>query len=490
MAMKKIFTATTILASLAVGSAHAGSGMPSVSLGGSMLFVLGHGDQSSNQEKALAWTTATGTTQSTTLSHMRETQFNSDMHLYVDAKNTSDAGLTYGFSAEVETVDGNNDNGDVRNNIGSGDRLEFTKAYAFMESGLGRLELGRPSGATKNMKVGAENIARGNGGIDGDFMDFIRTKGFVDNLGRNIVNNATSASAIATSPYVGAGVADQEFILHPDAYIECDKCGSRYANKVSYYTPMFSGFQLGVSFIPDTGSTGKDTFSSKNFIASQGTATTGTGAAYSVEGGKRPDFENVFDVALNYQNQFDMVGVTLGATGQFGKAEKVASGGASVGSNTETRMTEDLRAYTLGAKLTYQNFSLAGAWADFGDTGHRKTGLSSSKATGFKDDQYYWNIGLSWEQGPIGLGIGYMDSENNLPFDSTVTGATTPTQKDSMKNEFSNVVLSADYALAPGLKPFAEVSFFDMKYKGSTRTTAYDSKNRGTVFMIGTKVMF
>lgn len=454
MAIKKILTATTVLASLAAGSAYAGSGA-GVSLGGSMLFMLGHGDQSSNQEKALDTSTPTAN-----LIHMRETAFNSDTHLYFDAKHTSDAGLTYGFSVEVETVDGNNDNG-ASTAIGSGDGLEFTKAYAFMESGLGRLEMGRPSGPTKNMKIGAETIARGNGGVDGDFADFIRTKALVNATG-------TAVHTLVPSTIAAPATGGAEFLLHPDSYIECNKCGARYANKVAYYTPMFSGFQLGVAYILDTGSTGKDTFSSKNFGSSAETGRT------------RADFENVFDVALSYQNQFDMIGFAAAATGQFGKAEKTAAGTA------ETRQFEDLRAYTLGAKVTYNNFSLAGGWADFSDSGHVKNLPATLAGSSVDDDQNYWNIGLSWEQGPIGLGIGYFDSENHSPY---ANSAATPA-RDVQKNDFSNVVLSADYALAPGLTPFAEVSFFDMKYKGSVNSTTSDAKNRGTVFMIGTKVMF
>lgn len=81
------------------------------------------------------------------------------------------------------------------------------ETFIFMEAGFGLLQLGRTAGAEDEMALGADTIAAGTGGIDGDTV----------NLG------------------------------------ETQIIGSEDAAKISYFTPRLVGFQAGLSFTPDTG---------------------------------------------------------------------------------------------------------------------------------------------------------------------------------------------------------------------------------------------
>lgn len=197
------------------------------------------------------------------------------------------------------------------------------------------------------------------------------------------------------------------------------------ATKVSYYTPKYMGFQGGVSYTPD--------------IASRGQSLT---RADNTAGG----IENIWDLGLSYENQFSG-GIKLAAavTGEFGGAETTA--------------TEDTRAWNLGALLGYKGFSVAGSYGDWSDS-DTTSGLDST----------YWTAGLGYEAGPVGLSATYLDSTRDA-------SATT-------ENDFTNLVLGADYKLAPGLTPYAEVSFYDFDSAGTT----YD--NQGTTVILGTQVAF
>lgn len=72
----------------------------------------------------------------------------------------------------------------------------------------------------------------------------------------------------------------------------------------------------------------------------------------------------------------------------------------------------------------------------------------------------------------MGLSLTYMDSEYEQA--SNASGF----------NDLSNIVVGADYKLAPGLTPYAEVSFYDLDSSGTT----YD--NQGTTVLVGTQVAF
>jgi len=67
------------------------------------------------------------------------------------------------------------------------------------------------------------------------------------------------------------------------------------ATKATYFTPRFSGFQLGASLTPDTG------------------ITAGTGGLVDTD--NDGDFENVVSLGANYVGKFDEVGIGLSVTG-------------------------------------------------------------------------------------------------------------------------------------------------------------------------------
>ena len=201
------------------------------------------------------------------------------------------------------------------------------------------------------------------------------------------------------------------------------------ATKVTYYTPRYYGFQAGASYTPDLENRGQ--FMDRN------DQTAG-------------NIGEVWDLALNYENQFSN-GLKLAASGayEFGEAD--------------TSTTEDVRAWNLGALLGYEGFSVAASYGDWSDS-DRAVNVGN-------DDANYWTLGAGYEAGPFGVSATYLDS-------TIEQGA------GVADNEFQNLVLGADYKLAPGLTPYAEVSFFEY----DTAVNAND--NDGTAFILGTQLAF
>jgi hypothetical protein len=199
------------------------------------------------------------------------------------------------------------------------------------------------------------------------------------------------------------------------------------ATKINYYTPKFAGFQAGFSYTPDNTARGQTVNRAKNDGA----------------------LGEVYNLGLSYDNQFSGVKVSASATGEFANAGAAAS--------------KDVEAYNVGALLGYKGFSVAGSYGDWSDSNTTRNVDSS-----------YWTAGLGYEAGPVGLSATYLES--------TREGGTGVTD-----NDFQNIVVGADYKLAPGLTPYAEVSFYDFD---NNRKAATTYSNSGTSVILGTQVAF
>jgi outer membrane protein OmpU len=198
------------------------------------------------------------------------------------------------------------------------------------------------------------------------------------------------------------------------------------SNKITYYSPRFAGFQVGASYTPDLLAKGQ--------------------VAGRVDAGLNDDIA----VGLGWEGQFSGIKTAISATGEWASSDTVG--------------VDDIRAWNAGALLGWQGFSVAGSYGRWGDAG---------LATGVVDDGRYWTAGVGYDAGAIGLSATWIDSTLNF-----VGGG---------DNDFRNLVLGADYKLAPGLTPYAEVSFYDYSSPGGTVATG---DFNGTTVILGTQVAF
>lgn len=376
--MKKILLGTTALIGAAgLYASAASAATPTVTVGGFADFQTGFvsEDQDTNRRGWLF-------------------QNDTEVHFRVDGK--ADNGLGYGAVIELEA--------DVTADA-DGEGFNADKTFLYLQGGWGRVELGANIGASQALQVDARNVARATGGIDGDWYDYV-----------NLLGTGGSAPFIISPDLPvahGAGTS---------AGISGAAGSSEDASKVIYYTPRWSGFQLGLSYAPDAANTG--TASGFNLTNVYG-------------------FENVWQGGVNYQGKISNVTVAASLTGELGDGK--------------TAGFEDLAAWAIGGTLGYNGFSFGASYGDWNDSGQVK-GASNN-------DSDYWTLGLGYVTGPFGASITYLDSEYAT-------------------NDLSNLSIGVDYKLAPGLVPYAEVTFFELDRAGST------NDNDGTVFLVGSQLSF
>lgn len=201
------------------------------------------------------------------------------------------------------------------------------------------------------------------------------------------------------------------------------------ATKAIYFTPRFGGFQVGASFTPDSGANG-------------GTQTADNNG----------DFNNVVDIGLSFVGNFGDASVTIGAVGQF--------------SDNETANTEGVENWSIGAKVDFAGFSVAGHYQDVGETGI----ADAAAATGADAGKIY-DIGLGYSSGPWAVGIGAMFTENG-------------NAANAGDSEVEVYTINGTYNFAPGLKIVADLNFIDVDNPG----TAGD--NEGTTGVLGVQANF
>lgn len=382
---KTLLTTTAILGALASTGAQAGN--LQVNVGGFVDFQAGYVSDD-----------IVGDSQGGGLANNNETNFNTDAEIHFIVEGTADNGLEYGAVVELEADVGATTDTDAAGN-------NADKAYVYLQGGWGRVELGENTGAEAALSVNTASFASATGGVDGDWYRYAAaptgggTNGFITEPDLVLANGGTASA-------VGEG-ADED------------------ATKITYYSPRFSGFQVGVSYIPNSGDTVR-----------QGGAVAATA-----------DNEDVFTGGINFTEQFDEIGVAASVTGLKGD-DKTPGGNA------------DLEGYAAGVNLTFAGFTAGGSYGEWEDV--FGTGV----------DAEYFDLGLGYAAGPWSVSATYLNSE----VDAAGTVA----------DEFDNLVVGADYQLAPGLVPYAEVSFFEYDSAG----TGVANDNEGTVFILGTELTF
>jgi outer membrane protein OmpU len=407
--MKKILLGTTTLigaASLFAGAAFAET--PKVTVGGYANFEVGMiSDDLDTDQRGHAF--------------RNDTQ----VAFKIDGKN--DSGLGYGgeISLLADTTE------DV---LGRG--ANASKTMVYVDGMWGRFEMGSNVGVDGTMKIDAATISRATGGINGDWSYFANADD------QFLAMSALPLAYGDVGGAAGGGVAN----LTGDHTEE-------NLSKVTYYTPRFAGFQLGLSYLPDQ--------------LNRGQGFAGNALPHPVGGPNRVETiegqsENIFVGGVNYDNKFGDIGFGIAATGMVGDA-MVAT-------------YEDLAAWNAGAKLSYMGFTLAGSYGDWGDSNTLKADNS--------DETDYWTVGGAYEYGPFGVSVTYLNSTVDCGTGQAGVNTINADCSGDGKNDFDNVSFGADYKLAPGLTPYAEISWYDQ----DSVTAASD--NKGYVGIVGTQLNF
>ena len=236
----------------------------------------------------------------------------SDSEIIFSGSTTLDNGIQFGVNVQLE---GNT----------SSDQID--ESYAFIEGDFGRILLGSENSAGYIMHVAAPNVGIGiNSGDQGDWVPIDSDGGlFRAPLGATSLENAA--------------VND--------------------ANRLTYFTPRFSGLQGGISYTPDAGEDD------------------------NTQPDENAEYHDGIDVGVNFTESFG--GFDVEAYGRYGIASNDATGG------------DDPSVFGAGLAVGFAGFTVGGSYAQQEDAG-------ANEGLGF-------DIGASYGTGPWGVSLTYFYGE-------------------------------------------------------------------------------
>ena len=388
--MKKTLLATTALvgASLLAAPANAGT--------------VGSKDNMNVTLGGLFWFSAYMKEEDITANNGRGYGFTvSESEVHVRTSATADNGMKYGVHIEL--------------NAGAADNPAVDEAHVMIASpSWGTIELGDQDDATNRMLVGAWNATKGAGGPFGGLGDL------------NTVFNGNGSDNLQSR-------ADWQAFTSSDA------------TKATYFSPRFSGFQIGASWTPDSGEN------------SGGPATADSDANGS--------FENVLGLAVKYSGKFDSVGVTLTAGMEQGTDENAT--GAEI---------EDLDVMGIGGNISTAGFTIGAHYRDYGDTQ-----LTAAQTAAGADSGNQWSLGVGYQAGPWGISAWYLKGEK----DNTNTSPA-----GARETEIQRYGLGAGYAVAPGWQLRAELTFNNVDNATTAAGVGGTTDNDGKGFLLVNRFVF
>lgn len=304
----------------------------------------------------------------------REFDFRKDTEVHLNGEVALDNGITAGAHLEL-LADRTDGDGTVE------------ESYLYLSSSWGRVNLGEEDGIAYLLQVGAPSAD--------DKIDGIRPD-------------------IGTFAPGNGGTLD---------YAQ-DPFG--YSNKLTYITPVFNGFQAGVSFTPSVSDADLDALSA------------------AAQTDDLDDLENGWEVAARYEGSFDAIDLAIGA-------------GYSSASIEEDDVTdEDLDVWNVGVNLGWGAFGLGVAYVN------SEGGINAAD-----EETETWVAGIDYTTGPYKLGASYMNVE---------------TDDGGADDEADRWTVGAIYEWGPGMTFRGAVQFQDAEVAGVD--------GEGTQVTLGTQLEF
>ncbi len=239
--------------------------------------------------------------------------------------------------------------------------------------------------------------------------------------------NLNSGSTTMFIPWSGNGAGDDLFRRTLNTTF-LENMGNNDAQRFTYFSPRFSGFQLGLSYARD------------------GRQDDNTQVDTDLE------LHDIFDVGANYVNTFG--DFNMAVSGRWGIADN----------NTSA----DPQVWSVGLNLGMAGVTVGGSYAE-------QTGASVARVNGTA-----WDAGISYETGPWGFSFTYFHGENQGNPDSCGVACTVAEVGDE---EVDQYLLGISYDLAKGVNLGGYAVYVDFDdASGGTADHSVDG------FIIGTGV--
>lgn len=239
-----------------------------------------------------------------------------ETELHFNGESTLDNGLTFGFQVEAEV-----DAGDDANTI--------EESYVYMSGTWGRVNLGSENGAAYLLQVAAPSA---DSNIDG-IRQYVQPVNYSAGLG--VAPGALAGTAYAFGQPSGSTNIDG---------FDYDNDITGHAEKITYLSPNWNGFQMGASYTHDGG----DDNSAANIVRGFNAEDDGNG------------FDQAYEIAARYEGVMSNFGYAFGAG--YTHLED-ASGVAGVDDANEWNVGLDIDSGPFGIGAIYTEFD-NGAAAD------------------------------------------------------------------------------------------------------------------------------
>lgn len=383
-----------------------------------------------------------------------------DTEVHFSGETTLDNGLTVGFNTELldDQADG----------------FAVQESYAYFSGSWGRVNFGAEDGAAYLLQVAAPSA---DSNVDGlrqyvhgvNYANIADVDGGATSADPDLFDLFTGTVATADEISFGAdgaenGGDDVQFGARAAGYavntvFDYDQALSAFDDKITYLTPVFSGFQFGLSYAPnlDATSDGVTPHPSDN--------TDGT-------------YDGAWDIAGRWEGTFDRLGITLG--GGYSHASLQADAGAGVDpgdvvafvdanngdtytAGEEIAVIDDRDVWNVGLDLNWGAFGLGGAFT------RDNIGISD----GFDRDT--WVVGGDYTTGPYKIGLSYLDQTQDIAvreFDTT---------------RWTGGVV---YTYGPGMTFRGSVAWMDYEEDVGDSTNAVSDSVSSTNFLLGTQIDF
>ncbi len=300
-----------------------------------------------------------------------------DTEVHFTGETTLDNGLTVGVHVEAQAD--------------AGDGFAVDESYAYASGYWGRVNFGDEDGAAFLLQVAAPSA---DSNVDG-------IRQYV-----NPVNYGLTGLA-GVGPQLHGPGGNVGSLDYANDF-------TRHFDKITYLTPVFSGFQAGVSYTPDA---------------------SGSALASSTFGNQGKDdggiFGSVYEAAARWEGTYNNVGLNLGGGYTWAVGEGIPS----------AKSNDDLKQWNVGADANIAAFGIGAIY-----THTSNTSVSSAQRT--------YDLGADWTTGPFKLGASWL---NNKSDDLAGAG------NDVKTNRYSG---GAVYTFAPGMSFRGSVGLVRSKVDG------------------------
>ncbi len=329
-----------------------------------------------------------------------------DSEVHFKGKTALDNGLTVGVQIELE---GNSQGHAHRDRDASNTAKpdDIDESYMWIEGEFGKIILGSENSAMYLMHYGVRDFGIG-------------------------LNSGDLPNWLSWEP----GITGGGYWRNPLGSTNVEPNGTNDSEKISYFTPRMGGFQLGLSYGPDTKEDNSDIVDRNGGLS------------------------DMVAVGLNFQQAFD--GAEIRVSGGYGTINNNKKGG------------DDPTAYNVGARVNYGGFGIEAAYANFDDS-EVKNGDGVS-------------FGINYSSGPWGISLAWFNGE----MDGDVKKNKDTGKVESIKGHRSHetVHLSGKYALGPGISFNGTIGTTTVETDDSEYADAKNKEADATYFVIGVKASF